>query len=236
VIGRGSVGRLENLGGGNWRYTFLTRTPSTASGTWAFGLEGYRSGNLPDGTSYRYGAINPVAYADLLGGMAVPRSTVVDVEKCNACHGELMAHGNNRDGNTQYCILCHNPVGTDVSQRPPSAGPPASIDFKVMLHKLHMGANLPSVAAGQSYGIWGFGGHFVDFSEIVFPGRIDDCSTCHAASTFNGAPSKSVCTSCHDADSALAHAQIMTSPSGVETCEVCHGADAEFSAARVHRR
>jgi hypothetical protein len=29
---------------------------------------------------------------------------------------------------------------------------------------------------------------------------------------------------------------LMTTPSGIETCEVCHSADADYSAAKVHRR
>jgi OmcA/MtrC family decaheme c-type cytochrome len=39
------------------------------------------------------------------------------------------------------CILCHNPSNTD-----PYTG--NSLDFKIFIHKIHMGANLPSVNGG----------------------------------------------------------------------------------------
>jgi OmcA/MtrC family decaheme c-type cytochrome len=236
AIGRGPTGILENLGGGAWRYTFAAATPTTAAGTWAFGLEGYRNGTLPDGTVYRYGAKNPIVYLAMQAGATpVPRRQVVDAAKCNACHGELAAHGNNRVGEPQYCVMCHDPSQTDAAFRPPNAGPPLHVDFKVMIHKLHTGANLASVAGGTPYVIWGFGNSPNDFSGVRFPGQLADCSTCHSGTTYNTAPSTAVCTSCHDDPPALAHAAIMTS-AGVESCTVCHSNDDAFSAALVHRR
>ena len=63
---------------------------------------------------------------------------------------------------------------------------------------------------------------------------------CQASKCVNRAwvkPTGDACTSCHDADHAFGHVQINTwqSPDGpVETCEVCHGVDADFAVEKVH--
>ncbi|MCU1279816.1 MAG: hypothetical protein JWM53_3362, partial [bacterium] len=100
------------------------------------------------------------------------------------------------------------------------------------------------------------------FDTELFPQDIRNCKTCHGdaggicsttkpcgvgqacvgATCVNQAwmaPSARVCTSCHDEDTVFGHAALntWTDPSGavVETCETCHGADAEFAVAKVHQ-
>lgn len=235
AIGGGANGLLEDLGSGTWRYTFATPLPPDASGTWAFGLEGYRSANLPDGTTYRHGAVNPVAYSSVDGAGILPRRVVVETERCNICHGELTAHGNNRVGEVQYCIMCHNPELTDVARRPAALGPPVSVDFKVMIHKIHRGEDLPSVRSGTPYTVYGFGNTPHDFGEVRFPGDVARCSHCHAPGTEEE-PSARVCTSCHDDEATFGHAELMTTPAGVESCAVCHGRERDFSVREMHDR
>lgn len=156
------------------------------------GLEGYRAEHgvtPPSGTAFdfRHGAVNPVTYARVGGGTAAPRRTVVDNARCNACHGELTAHGNNRNGNVQYCVTCHNPRGTDAARRPMTAGAPATIDFGVMVHRIHMGEHLPSVQAGTPYVVYGFGNTAHDYSEVRYPRTPADCASCHAPEHRDGA-------------------------------------------------
>jgi hypothetical protein len=43
------------------------------------------------------------------------------------------------------------------------------------------------------------------------------------------------CISCHDSDSALAHAQSNTSMGGVEACSVCHDPTSTFNVALEHK-
>lgn len=64
---------------------------------------------------------------------------------CNNCHGELALHGGGRV-DTAYCVTCHNPGSDDANSG-------ETVDFKVMVHKIHRGANLPSVINGGEYAI-----------------------------------------------------------------------------------
>jgi OmcA/MtrC family decaheme c-type cytochrome len=227
LVGTGATGTLTPLGAGRFTYQFAAgAVPAMATGTLAFGLEGYRTERVtpPSGTAFdfRHGAVNPVAFARVGGGTATPRRTVVDDARCNACHSEVTAHGSNRNGSVQFCVTCHNPRGTDVARRPMGAGAPASIDFPVMIHRIHMGERLPSVQAGTPYVLYGFGGTAHDYSEVRYPRTPADCASCHTANT-EAAPSTRVCTSCHDNPAALAHAQLNTTAMGVESCLTCHG-------------
>src|SRR5262249_16806678 len=61
---------------------------------------------------------------------------------CNTCHDPLSAHGGSRQ-DVKLCVTCHTP--TTVAGTPnidPDTG--NTIDFKVMIHKIHHGSSLPS--------------------------------------------------------------------------------------------
>ncbi|NOT29613.1 MAG: hypothetical protein HOP15_04090 [Planctomycetes bacterium] len=113
-------------------------------------------------------------------GVAEPRQ-VVKLENCNRCHEQLRIHGGRREDATM-CVLCHT-AGAEDKNNPAVAGgtPGVAIDFKVMIHKLHTGAHLPSVlgvatnpdgsrsyaATPVPYQIAGNSAH--DYSEVAFP-------------------------------------------------------------------
>ncbi len=59
---------------------------------------------------------------------------------CNSCHHDLALHGSRRRA-LKGCMMCHSPQSTD-----PESG--NTVNMKEMAHKIHMGANLPSVQAG----------------------------------------------------------------------------------------
>ncbi len=134
---------------------------------------------------------------------ADPRQ-LVRTENCNVCHHNLALHGGRRLS-VAYCVTCHNP----------SSGDPVgtTVDFKVMVHKLHMGKNLPSVLAGGTYVIKSSFGDS-DFSDVSFPQDVGNCLACHGAApvltgqtaipaplagdSFKTKPTIATCTSCHD--------------------------------------
>jgi OmcA/MtrC family decaheme c-type cytochrome len=121
---------------------------------------------------------------------------------CNNCHDPLSAHGGSRQ-DPKLCALCHQPQTSD-----PDTG--NTVDFKVMIHKIHDGANLPSVKAGTPYQIIGFGQAVVDFSTVKFPAgnTLNNCAFCHEgtdatkkpaqSAVWYTNPSRAACGSCHD--------------------------------------
>lgn len=150
---------------------------------------------------------------------------IVATANCNGCH-ELTMHGGARV-EVEYCVTCHNPGSSDANSG-------NSVDFKVLVHKLHRGADLPSVQAGGEYVIFGFGDRPHDYSQLVFPQDIRNCQICHGGSstgdsrttelTENGDDwsvyaSASACGSCHDDIDFSNHFGDQT---GDENCMSCH--------------
>jgi len=130
-------------------------------------------------------------YAFIPSGTGTPAvRQVVNTDACNQCHDPLKAHGARVD--TNYCVLCHSPQSTDVNSG-------NTVDFKVMVHKIHKASSLPSVTVGKKpYFV-----NSVNFSDVTFPQDTRNCTTCHQPGTKNAdnwktQPSRAACGSCHD--------------------------------------
>ncbi len=127
----------------------------------------------------------------------IPRRDIVKTETCNSCHNKLEAHDGREEA--AYCVTCHNPGSTDANSG-------NTVDFKVMVHKLHRGEDLPSVVNSGEYAIWGFGNTKHDYSDVVFPQDIRACQTCHVpdpdnapqAGNWESNPNIEACGACHD--------------------------------------
>ena len=142
------------------------------------------------------------------GAVTTTRDIAVNAS-CNECHIKLGLHGGDRI-QTEYCVTCHNPGSTDANSG-------NTVDFKVMVHKIHYGEQLPSIDdLGWEYAIWGFGNSKHDYSTVVdpqdvrFPGlgqQNNTCTKCHQtgdasdSDNWNSVPTQEACTSCHDTTS-----------------------------------
>ncbi len=235
---------------GVYSYTFKTVIPADATGTWTVGIEGYNSQTLLQGTvkevTVRDAGVNKTMDFAVDNGPVVPRREVVSIDNCNTCHRFLSVHGGNRN-QIKQCVLCHNPTATDSSQRPASAKPDESIDLALMVHRIHA-ATLQT----RELVIYGFNGSVNNFSDIVFPGLLNDCAHCHVNSSYvppvprtNLAikdprglidpvlPTTGACTACHTSIDAASHALANTSLLG-ESCGACHGDGKLFSVDKMH--
>jgi OmcA/MtrC family decaheme c-type cytochrome len=241
-------------------YTFQSAVPATAKNTWMLTCDVELTVPLkqgdgkPDNTNFTESPLNPIFYIAMTDATPVPRRMIVDIAKCNVCHDRFGGHGGQRLV-TQGCVICHNPVADDSSQRPASAGAPESIDLRRMIHRIHTGENL-----NQDYTVYGHGGRAVNFNGIAFPGDRRDCAKCHTTITTaevpTGAtlnvvtqrdffspqgPATAACTGCHDSRDVAAHALINTayfpgSTAPAEACGTCHGTGADEAVDKVHAR
>jgi OmcA/MtrC family decaheme c-type cytochrome len=235
-------------------YTFSAAIPADAKGSYTMGIEGRRDETIYPGTKLaqlvRDSGLNKVVYFSVDGSKVMPRRTIVATSNCNKCHYSLSLHGGSRN-QVEQCVLCHNPTKT---ANPASSGtqPSESIDFPVMIHKIHSGANLatPFSISGTSFADV----RYPPFSPSGGVGERRNCSMCHV----NGSeqlpltpghadvsdpggylnpvgPISAACLSCHDSIATASHALANTTRLG-ESCTTCHDTNAEFSVSKVHAR
>lgn len=247
-----NAGNSVNNGDGTFSYTFTKQAPLGSTDTFAVAMEGRLSFDN-NGTNVTQGtASNGRMIFTLDGSEPVERRQIVDNEKCNVCHNELRLHGSLRVG-VEYCVMCHNPNGTDIARRPSDQLPPESVNFKDLVHQIHRGENLET-----PFTVFGFGGTPFDFTEVLFPGDLRNCEICHEAGTYGlplspevkptivtdadhnvlseKLPERAACTSCHDSLITEVHAILNTEPNTkTESCMVCHEDDVTFSVKNVHK-
>jgi OmcA/MtrC family decaheme c-type cytochrome len=180
---------------GDYTYTFKTKAPTTfdPAATHAIGVSASRDlsqfGTFDEWSEVGNDVFNFVPN----GATPAPRS-VVTTDACNQCHNPLIGHGGSRL-TVELCIMCHTPQTINPDTQ-------LTQDMKVLIHKIHMGSSLPSVKAGTPYRIW-HRGNWSDFSTVVFPQDVRNCTTCHSAkaaqpNVWMTNPSRQACGSCHD--------------------------------------
>src|SRR5262252_8772424 len=189
-----SGGTWTDLAVGHSTYKFKTALPAAFDKTKTTTLAIYGTRSTVDIVGKNYYA--NAEYDFRPDGNTITESwDMIRNDACNTCHNPLSAHGGSRQ-DVKLCVTCHSPQTTD-----PDTG--RTVDFKVMIHKIHYGENLPSVQAGTPYVIIGNSQSIHDFSTVALPQDIRNCTTCHAAPAAGAVnwytePSRSACGSCHD--------------------------------------
>ncbi len=169
------------------------------------------------------------------------RRRVVDAEKCAGCHEWFEGHGGNRVYETQVCVACHVPGLTSSGRGVPDSllntwnfnlaeskiltdwkfdktlpnaalkFPAVTNSFKDLIHGIHAGRERVSpfqdARDRSSSGVI----QLLDFRRMDFPGKLNNCETCHvtataAASTYNTVPSGALVSTYESIDAAYAAA------------------------------
>jgi len=187
-------GGVTTGGPGQYQYVFHTKAPAgfDATATHTIGIYASRvltAYNL--GTNYASATYNFVPN----GAKVTKVHDIIRTASCNTCHDQLSWHGGRRRG-VEMCVLCHTPQNVDTTTG-------GSLDLKVMIHEMHMGAKLPSVVAGKTLIVNG-----TDFSKISYPADPGDprrCETCHSQTTgaaqataYLTNPTAAACGACHN--------------------------------------
>ena len=228
-------GKLVDNGDGTYQYTFakdITKDPNvvydaTLTHRVGFEIRGLAQAN---NGSYTFQPSTGVT-------TGIFSREIVDTATCDTCHTQLSAHGGARV-EVQYCVMCHNPGTTD----PYSDN---TLDFKVMVHKIHTGNSLPSIqtAGGGTdttptlnlgYWIVGYRASLNNFNTVVFPQDTRNCTSCHnqthpnltQAANYKTAPTMEACGACHDNVNFATGANHSSGIIANDTqCATCHGSN-----------
>ncbi len=221
---RENNGTLTHDGEGEYTYVFATTLPA-----------GYDRGALHRVAIMMGGHDGPTADAtfDFVpdGGTAPYTRDVIDTAACKTCHGEeLAAHGGDRLS-VETCTTCHTAGSID-----PQSG--NSLDLEVMVHKIHAGGELPSVAGADGnpwltadngeYAIFGYQDQKVSWEKVGFPAVIENCAKCHSgtggdADNWFKRPTRAACGSCHDdVDFTTVGTHAGGPQASDDNCAVCH--------------
>jgi hypothetical protein len=186
--------------------------------------------------SQTYRSTSNSGFKDFLFGSATtmePREVISDSANCYSCHNDVLFHGGGRRG-VDTCLTCHGISGNTSGLLPGSV----PIELRQMLHKIHMGEDLPD-AATYPFATEG--------TFPAMPGGVQQCVRCHGndswkapAAREHSSASTSVltwtvsCGSCHSANAAQAHIAANTSGTGAEACAICHDVGREYATEKVH--
>lgn len=198
---RDSNGVFAKVAEGEYTYTFGTKAPAGFDKTATHTIGAYANRNL---TEFDLGIYSDDATFNFVpdGSPVTVTRDVIRTISCNRCHQRLTAHGTGGRQSVEVCVLCHTPQTTDnVTEQ--------TVNLPVMIHKIHMGADLPSVQAGKPYVV-----EDTDFSTVEFPADVRRC-------TF-----------CHEQDKGAAQAMVYLKPNRV-ACGACHD-DVDFATGKNH--
>lgn len=240
-----SKGTFTNNGDGTYSYTFATNLVTATlptSGT-LIGYDASLTHRVCIETGGHSGATGDACYDWVPDGSASPTTRdIVQTGTCQTCHGPAFdGHGGDRL-KVEDCAACHT-----VDMIDPHSG--ETQDLKVLIHKIHMGGELPGIAGADGevfddpdttddetadngeYAIWGNSDAKHEWSGTSFPANISNCQVCH---TGDGAdvdawkenPGREACGSCHsDVDFATGDGHDAGIPlTDDSSCYLCHSA------------
>ncbi|MBI2854629.1 MAG: hypothetical protein HYX87_06900, partial [Chloroflexi bacterium] len=159
---------------------------------------------------------NPFQQAISLGdfqvGTATVQKQIVEKEKCASCHlgadsGKFYLHHidqvtqANPAGNfaidqapVTFCKTCHNNEGYAAYVSPTDGKTRIPDPIVKRVHGVHYGEDLKNPLNTDPKN-----GVFMNYTGVVFPANVKNCTTCHVDDRWKTKPSRLACGACHDA-------------------------------------
>jgi len=213
--GGDSGGTVTTVALGEYVYTYATKAPAGFDATATHRIGVYGSRNL---TQWGLATNYADTYFDFVpnGSPVTVTRDIVRSASCDKCHDQLAFHGGSRRS-VGLCIICHQPQTGDANGN--------TADFPVMIHKIHMGSQLPSVQGGKPYQLGSS-----DWSTVVLPSDPRRCTFCHESTTgatqpnnWYSNPNRAACGACHDSDNFATGANHAGGPQPDDSeCANCH--------------
>ena len=143
-------GKLDDLGGGHFTYTFATALPPDHDPAETLRIGVWLRGVVP-------GTADTSSTVDFTrsGAPVQQRELVLDAN-CNQCHGNRQGHSHSRTG-WKLCVTCHTFQHADADTVDPAAmagATPATnpnpLEFGRLIHRVHRGRQLPTLYLSSS--------------------------------------------------------------------------------------
>jgi OmcA/MtrC family decaheme c-type cytochrome len=230
-----TVGSLSATADASGYYTATVKGDATGTKKFPVGatmravaLQGYFTQVSPAAARHSISVVKAVT------GDAV-RRTVVDDKKCANCHEWFEGHGGNRVSQPQVCVMCHTPglatSGRGISDAALKAYPftvsnnsilsgwgfnksatnaalqmpVVTNNLKDMIHGIHAGRETASpiqIARDRTPSAI----NLLDFRRMDFPGKLNNCETCHVPGTYSGVPANALASTYESIDAAYSTA------------------------------
>ena len=239
-------GTLTNHGDGTYTYRFATNISNIVVAGNPVTYERGKKHRVSVMMGGHAGATATAVFDFVPDGTTVTTTRdIVRTSACKQCHGaDFHGHGGDRLS-VDNCVTCHAPGSNDAQGG-------QTLDFKVMIHKIHAGGELPTVAGPDGnpwatadngeYAIWGFGNAKLEWHKVGFPAQVNNCTKCHDGTgadsdVWKTTPGAEACGSCHDNVNFVTGANHEPGAEPDNACQVCHPATGSLvPLERVHDR
>jgi OmcA/MtrC family decaheme c-type cytochrome len=200
---------------GSFTVTFYRALPAAFTGDVAFALGGHPALETTDADGVvafeRAAAVSAVYYP------GAPRQAAFDSAKCNACHERLQMHGANRNGNAEFCLMCHNGDAAVCQSNPdpvdgscPDGSTQEGYHFGYMIHSIHVGSDTFKKDDGGN------------FANVHFPQNVANCEACHTPGSYNVARVTARAVSTDQGADIRVWTDDIATTANAAVCGVCH--------------
>jgi len=204
---------------GSYSVPFFRALPTAFTGDVGIALGGHPAWEYTDADGVT--AFDRAASVSAVYYPGTPRQAAFTNANCDACHKRLQFHGGNRNGNYEFCLVCHNGDAAvcDVNPEADGSCPAGELQegyaFGRMIHSIHTGS--------ATY----MGGAF---DEVHFPQSTANCESCHTPGSYDVARPTARAVSTNQGDDIRVWMDDIATTATAAACGVCHTS----AAARGH--